>query len=415
MSQLKFAQPVFEEVLVEDNLKDGYWLDAVDIDGDGRPDLIASGLAEGEVVWYQNRTPKWIKHSIGTFPKPVALDHAPIQGSGRSDIVMCHDYGTCMFACKPEDGKISWLQHPGGDGSGPWQPHYIANLVATHRLRFGSFTKPGARELMALPVVGPQGGPGAVHAPVQMMLYTPPPPDKITGPWPGALIDDKTFRVIHDVVVGKFGVDDRNAALDSVLLGTEEGVSWVHWQDGAWRIDRLGTGEETEVGFTGFKGTGNLAIGRVGGDPYAYIATLEPFHGNVVAVYTKGPGGKGLKGPWRRTILDVFGDPNEAGEGAGHHVMTADFDGDGDDEFLMALRGPWPWQGVFYYKCIDVENAVFVKKRVSTASAARIALGDFDGDGRIDFATTGYYTPGYFLCDQPRVLVFLNKIKPQSG
>ena len=169
------------------------------------------------------------------------------------------------------------------------------------------------------------------------------------------------------MVVGGFGVDDRNAALNSVLLGTEEGVSWVHWQDGAWRIDRLGTGEETEVGFTGFKGTGNLAIGRVGGDPYAYIATLEPFHGNVVAVYTKGPGGKGLKGPWRRTILDVFGDPNEAGEGAGHHVMTADFDGDGDDEFLMALRGPWPWQGVFYYKCIDVENAVFVKKRVSTA------------------------------------------------
>jgi hypothetical protein len=51
MGQFKFAQPAFEEVLVEDNLKDGYWLDAVDIDGDGRLDLIASGLAEGEVVW----------------------------------------------------------------------------------------------------------------------------------------------------------------------------------------------------------------------------------------------------------------------------------------------------------------------------------------------------------------------------
>ena len=74
MSQFKFAQPVFEEVLVEDNLKDGYWLDAVDIDGDGRLDLIATGLAVGEVVWYQNRSPKWVKHSIGSFPKPVAID-----------------------------------------------------------------------------------------------------------------------------------------------------------------------------------------------------------------------------------------------------------------------------------------------------------------------------------------------------
>jgi hypothetical protein len=413
MAQFKFAQPAFEEVLVEDNLKDGYWLDAVDIDGDGRLDLIACGLAEGELVWYQNRSPSWIKHSIGAFPKPVAMDHAPLV-NGRPDLVVCHDYGTCMFACKPEDGKISWLQHPGGDGTGPWQRHYIANLVATHRLRFGSFTRAGARELMALPVVGPKGGPEAVHQPVQVMLYTPQ-PDKLDEPWPAAVVDDKSFRVIHDVVVGKFAEKDRNAALDSVLLATEEGVCWVHHQDGAWRTEILGTGEQTEVGLTGFKGTGNLGVGRVGSDPYAYIATLEPFHGNTLAVYTKPPGRDGLKGPWRRTILDVFGDPNDAGEGAGHHVMTADFDGDGDDEFLMALRGPWPWQGVFYYKCIDVENAVFTKKRVSNASAARIALGDFDGDGRIDFATTGYYTPGYFLCDRPQVLVFLNRIEPGSA
>jgi hypothetical protein len=91
--------------------------------------------------------------------------------------------------------------------------------------------------------------------------------------------------------------------------------------------------------------------------------------------------------------------------------MCADFDGDGDDEFLVALRGPWPWQGVFYYKAVDLANGFWTKKRVSNYSAARICIADFDGDGRPDFATTGYYTPGYFLADDPRVMVFLNRIE----
>ena len=68
-----------------------------------------------------------------------------------------------------------------------------------------------------------------------------------------------------------------------------------------------------------------------------------------------------------------------------------------------------PWQGVFYYKAVDVMNGLWVKTRVATVSAARIAVADFDGDGRLDFATTGYYTPGYFLCEDPQVAVFLNR------
>lgn len=73
-----------------------------------------------------------------------------------------------------------------------------------------------------------------------------------------------------------------------------------------------------------------------------------------------------------------------------------------------------PWQGVFYYKVIDVQNALVVKTRVSSSSAARITVADFDGDGRLDFATTGYYTPGYFLADNPQILVFLNRFGETS-
>jgi hypothetical protein len=404
MSRFRFAQPAFEQVVVEDNLQDGYWIDAVDIDGDGRLDLIASGLAVGDIVWYRN--PDWKKHKIATLSKPVAMDHLDVTGNGHPDLVVCHDYGECMYHCKPEDGKISWLRNPGSfNGKEDWSQHFVAELMATHRLRFGHFTQDQATELLALPVVGPQGGMEAVHAPIQVTLFRQPDDPAGAENWPGEVIDDQSFRIIHDVQIGKFDGSGR----DSAILATEEGIGWLRFEDGKWQTQFLGGGEQSQFAETGFKGTGNVALGCIGDDPYAYIPTIEPFHGNTLAVYTKQPNTPGLQGNWQRTILDVFGDPNEAGEGPGHHVLTADFDGDGDDEFLVALRGPWPWQGVFYYKCVDVESASFVKKRVSSASAARIALGDFDGDGRPDFATTGYYTPGYFLCDDPQVLVFLNR------
>ena len=161
---------------------------------------------------------------------------------------------------------------------------------------------------------------------------------------------------------------------------------------------------------TGYKGSGNIAIGRLGDDQYAYLAAVEPFHGNTLALYTRDGAHDGVVGgTWERRVLEVFGEPNEAGEGPAHHVVCADFDGDGEDELLVALRGPMPHQGVFLYKFTDVRSGTFEKTRLSEASAARIAVADFDGDGRLDFATLGYYVPGYFLCEDPQLALFLNR------
>jgi len=394
--------PVFEAQVVEDGLKDGYWLAPVDVDGDGRPDLVASGLAEGHVVWYQN--PTWTKRRIATFDKTVSLDTGDIAGEGRADIVVCHDYGRCMFDCGPQDGRISWVRNPGRADAEDWEVRPVGDLVATHRMRLGSFTGRSPRELMALPVVGPGGGSAAVHQPIRVTLFTPPADVLTAGDWDATVIDESHFRVIHGVAL-----EPGDGGRERLLLASEEGLTWFGCgPDGRWATASLGTGELGQQPRTGFKGSGNVAVGSVGGDRLAYVAAVEPFHGNTVAVYTRGAG-VSAAGPWTRHVLDVFGDPNERGEGAAHHVVAADFDGDGDDEFLVALRGPEPWQGVFYYKAVDVEQALFVKVRVSTASAARIAVADFDGDGRLDFATTGYYTPGYFLCDHPQVVLFTNR------
>jgi hypothetical protein len=101
--------------------------------------------------------------------------------------------------------------------------------------------------------------------------------------------------------------------------------------------------------------------------------------------------------------------------GPTHQIVCADFDGDGDDEFLVALRGPYPWQGVFYYKALDIAAGVFTKWRVSSDSAARIALGDFNGDGRLDFATIAYKVDKYFLADDAKLCLFRNDIAEAAG
>ncbi|MDJ0738043.1 MAG: VCBS repeat-containing protein [Nostocaceae cyanobacterium] len=416
------ATPDFQEILVDDNLEDGYWVEAFDVNNDSKPDLVTSGLAVGEVAWYENpgdltQNSQWTKHPIITLPKPVAVAHQDIDEDGSIDIVISHDYGNCMFNCGPDDGKISWLKNPGDSGL-DWTQYHIGDLVATHRLLFGQFTPSEKLELLALPVVGAESWQSAVP----VVLYTKPDNLYSATSWPSQVLDDSYYHVIHGVTVGKFDANT-NSNLDSVLLASQEGISWFYYgQDGNWYIVPLGTGDlsqtvdpETQNNEHQFTGSGNVDIGKIGTDPYAYIATVEPFHGNKVAIYTKNVESDLVKMRWNRTVIDVFGYPNQNGEGAGHHLKTVDFDGDGNDEFIVAERGPSPFQGVFYYKLLEQEDThkpsmTFERTQISSSSAARIAIEDFDGDGLLDFATTGYYTPGYFLADNPQVLVFLNRI-----
>lgn len=132
----------------------------------------------------------------------------------------------------------------------------------------------------------------------------------------------------------------------------------------------MNIGEPHEPGQTaGYKapgagdnwGCGTVDAGKVGNDPCAYIASMDPFHGGKVSIYTKADRGLDTV-KWERHGLDVYGTPTQNrkwGDGPGHYVVCGDFDGespqmewmspdtipltqsqgDGDDEFLVSLIG----------------------------------------------------------------------------
>ena len=383
-----------------------------DFNQDGKPDLIGYGLAMGEIYWYEN-SPQWNRHVVcDDMHMPVGMDYGDITGKGFNDPVICYGLygpGGRIDDPDPQGGKIDWVENPGypQNTQHRWQRRYIGRTTGMHRLRVGYFTQRDKIEVFGFPIVAHEN----VHALLPVVLFQRPDDFYNAPEWPKTVVNNSYFRMIHGAIRKQNLIP--GSALNSVLLASDEGITWLYFdaKTEKWVTVPIGTGELTQFEQTGFKGSGDADCGRLGDDPFAYVAAVEPFHGNTVAVYVKESDGPADQVSWKRFLLDVFGDPNENGEGPGHCVMCADFDGDGDEEFLVALRGPAPWQGVMYYKAIDARKGIFTKWHIATKSAARIALGDFYGRGTIDFATIAYSVAKYYVAKNANIIVYRNDIQ----
>jgi hypothetical protein len=122
------------------------------------------------------------------------------------------------------------------------------------------------------------------------------------------------------------------------MISSREGITWLYFENGYWHRQLIGIGEPKEPrqsptsespGSGDHWGAGCADAGGIGDDPFAYIATLDPFHGITACVYTKVD--RGMKNvEWKRQVIDVYGTPNQlqkTGDGPGHYIVCADFDG----------------------------------------------------------------------------------------
>ena len=197
-------------------------------------------------------------------------------------------------------------------------------------------------------------------------------------------IADKSLHTVHNLQLVDLDGDHR----DEIVLACWEGVFRLdRSSDGKWTRTQLGTGNQDSAPF---KGASEVKVGRTAaGSPY--IATIEPWHGHQVVVYTPSSGG----GLWNRTVI---ADPVQWG----HAVWCANLDGDREDELLIGQRdanrgatlGP-RGPGVFVFDLKqEGPGSTFDRLTIDDGGmACEDALAaDLDGDGRNDIIAGGRAT-----------------------
>src|SRR5437868_3754209 len=107
--------PRFREHIITKEIKFGYQLVAVDLNADGKKDLIAIDERATEVAWFEN--PSWERHVLVTnVPRPLNAACYDIDGDGIPEVALAY-----RFETSPEKsvGNVAILTH-GKDAREPW-------------------------------------------------------------------------------------------------------------------------------------------------------------------------------------------------------------------------------------------------------------------------------------------------------
>lgn len=152
---------------------------------------------------------------------------------------------------------------------------------------------------------GPNWGEGQG---ARILVYTVP-ANPVNDPWKFEVADD-TLHSTHNLQLIDFDGDGR----DEIVIAGWEGV-FVLKRDSAghWSKTQIGVGDQKS---SPFKGSSEVKLGKLA-DGRRYIATIEPWHGHQVVIYTPPTQGSGL---WDRTVIDS---PVQWGHAVGAPISMA--------------------------------------------------------------------------------------------
>ncbi len=361
---------------IDHTLTVGYAVLLEDLNGDGKPDIIVADSRR--VIWFEN--PTWQMHTIlqgQTIPDNVCLAPIDINGDGKLDLVL--GAGWKGYNTK-EEGTVQWLSRT-SDVTQPWTLHPIGKEVDIHRIHVADLTGSGKPQIYVAPLLGV--GASAKNnwmetAPrfTQYMI----PSDPQNGPWEPKVVEEQ-LHVMHNFTPVHWNGEKRV----SLLAASYEGITLIQHQDnGSWQLTRIADGDQSNPKAS--RGTSEVKLGKgPGGKPF--IASIEPWHGNQVVVYTSSSDGKGA---WERHVLD-----DKMKEG--HGLWCADFDGDGVDEIVAGSRGKLDAEtrpGVNLFRSASPDGSKWEKQVIDNKGVAAedLAVADLNGNGKPDIVAVGRAT-----------------------
>ncbi len=374
------AFPKFRMQEIETGLKIGYAVLLADLNGDGKRDIII--VDKTRVVWYEN--PTWKRRSIiegQTKPDNVCIAAYDIDGDGKLDLALGADWNPSNTK---SGGTLQWLKR-GKTLDEPWSLHPIATEPTVHRIRFADVDGDGKAELVLVPLQGRNctaKGLWTDGNPVRIIAYKIP-ADPVKQRWQPIVLDE-SLHVVHNF----WPIPATNRRGMDVLTASYEGVHLLSMDAaGKWGKTQLGTGNQSNP--KGSRGASEIKQGKLK-NGRKVIATIEPWHGNQVVVYTE-PAQAGAL--WDRHVID---DQLKWG----HAVWFADLDGDGGDELIIGVRDDLnpkkveQRRGVRIYKALDERGGKWARHDLDPGSVAveDLAVADLDGDGRPDIVAVGRQT-----------------------
>lgn len=229
--------------------------------------------------------------------------------------------------------------------------------------------------LINYPLIGPRAVAPDYRDRLSLVMYRP-------GDWKREVITDAEEGVVHGIQIVDWPGGRREALLSASFLG----IHVLEFARGVWIRTRLTNGAPQAWPKSG---ASDVTAGRLGRE--RFLAAIEPWHGNTVAVYRRD------QDQWRRSIVDqTIGD--------GHTIVVADLDADGRDEIVVGER-----QGkrsAYVYRYLDRATAERNADASGTAAvewsksvldgggmaAAGCAVEDLNADGRPDIVCIGTAT-----------------------